>query len=390
MFQYLNKLSIIKPLILNIFLVVTLLFFLSCSKSDRSDLSVSLTIGENGAVLLSASAEGTINYRFSFEENAVYNNSNGEIEYIYNNKGNYTIAVWAFFDSNEESYSYQTIDVEIKNATGNNSNQSDNWIDSSEEVTQYVGYSLIWNDEFNYRGSPSESKWHLQYIPIDGNNWANNEKQHYTTRKENSNVSNGTLKIIALREDFTFNGNRKSYTSSRLNSKFEFQYGRVDVRAKLPSEGGTWPAIWTLGTNINEIGNFHGDSFGSVGWPKCGEIDLIEQNGWNKSIAYGTFHWTDSQTNEYSNYGEQKNISNLNISSLTENFHLYSLIWDASSLKILIDDKHLISLSNSNRAPFDNPHYILLNLAMGGNLGGDIPQNFNKGQMEIDYVRVYQ
>ena len=148
--------------------------------------------------------------------------------------------------------------------------------------------------------------------------------------------------------------------------------------------------IWTLGTNINETGNFHGDSFGSVGWPKCGEIDLIEQNGWNKSIAYGTFHWTDSQTNEYSNYGEQKNISNMNISSLTENFHLYSLIWDASSLKIFIDNKQLISLSNSNRAPFDNPHYILLNLAMGGNLGGDIPQNFNKGQMEIDYVRVYQ
>ena len=134
----------------------------------------------------------------------------------------------------------------------------------------------------------------------------------------------------------------------------------------------------------------YGNNFGSVGWPKCGEIDLIEQNGWNKSIAYGTFHWADSQTDEYFRFGEEKSVSNMNLSSLSNNFHLYSLIWDASSLKILIDNKHLASLTNSSRVPFDNPHYILLNLAMGGNLGGDIPESFDKDQMEIDFVRVYQ
>ena len=87
---------------------------------------------------------------------------------------------------------------------------------------------------------------------------------------------------------------------------------------------------------------------------------------------------------------ERKSVSNLNLSSLSNNFHLYSLIWDASSLKILIDNKHLASLTNSSRVPFDNHHYILLNLAMGGNLGGDIPESFDKDQMEIDFVRVYQ
>ena len=202
----------------------------------NENLEVNIKIGENGSVFLEANAQGSLKYRFSFGENAIFNNSNGEIEYTYSNKGTYTIGIWAFFDTNEESFSYQTIEVEIKNAKGNGLNQNDSWIDNSEEVTQYSGYSLIWNDEFNYNGTPLESKWHLQYIPIDGNNWANNEKQHYTTRTKNSNVSNGTLKIIAIKEDFTFNGNRKSYTSSRLNSKFEFQYGRVDVRAKLPSK----------------------------------------------------------------------------------------------------------------------------------------------------------
>ena len=112
-------------------------------------------------------------------------------------------------------------------------------------------------------------------------------------------------------------------------------------------------------SNINET---FSNNFGSVGWPKCGEIDIIEQNGWNKSIAYGTFHWADSQTDEYFRFGEEKSVSNMNLSSLSNNFHLYSLIWEASSLKILIDNKHLASLTNSSRVPFDNPHYILLNL----------------------------
>ena len=107
--------------------------------------------------------------------------------------------------------------------------------------------------------------------------------QHYTDEISNSYVSNGTLKIKAIKENYTYNGVTKNYTSARLNSKYAFQYGRIDVGAKLPAEAGTWPAIWTLGCNINETGNYFGSTYGSVGWPDCGEIDIMEQNGWDKN-----------------------------------------------------------------------------------------------------------
>ena len=262
-------------------------------------------------------------------------------------------------------------------------------IDSSEEFTSYSGYQLVWNDEFNYEGAPSEEKWHLQYIPIDQGGWANNEKQHYTKRRDNSYVSEGTLKIIAKREYYAYEGLDKSYTSARLNSKFDIKYGRIDVRAKLPSSKGTWPAIWTLGTNIGEIGNYHGNSEGNVGWPECGEIDIMEQDGTNKQLLYGTFHWADSGGQQVS-FGSIKDISSLNISDLTSEFHLYSMTWTSSSIKVYIDNLLITDLENTSSVPFDNPHYLLLNIAMGGNLGGDIPGTFEEDKMEIDYVRFYQ
>ena len=107
-------------------------------------------------------------------------------------------------------------------------------IDSSEELTSYSGYQLVWNDEFNYEGAPSDQKWHLQYIPIIEGGWANDEKQHYTTRRDNSFVSDGTLKIVAKKELYAYDGINKTFTSARLNSKFDIRYGRIDVRAKLP------------------------------------------------------------------------------------------------------------------------------------------------------------
>lgn len=127
---------------------------------------------------------------------------------------------------------------------------------------------LVWSDEFNYTGPVDPNKWHHQVIPIiNGTDWANGEQQHYTDRISNSYVNNGSLKIKAIRENYTYNNTTKLYTSARLNSKFAFQYGRVDIRAKLPAEAGTWPAFWTLGANINEIGNYFGSTYGSVGWP---------------------------------------------------------------------------------------------------------------------------
>lgn len=245
-------------------------------------------------------------------------------------------------------------------------------------------YFLVWGDEFEYDGKLDESKWHHQIIPPNNGSWWNNEAQHYTNSTKNSIVSDGTLKIIAIKENYTFDNSTKNYTSARLNSKFGFKYGRVDVKAKLPSTQGTWPAIWTLGTNINEIGNFFGDSEGSVGWPRCGEIDIMEQNGWNKNELYGYFHFANPQ-GEYGNHGNITSISNA-----SGEYHIYSMEWTDEIIKILIDDKEFVSLINNGNVPYDNRHYLLLNIAIGGNLGGDIDPNFSQDRMEIDYVRVFQ
>ena len=262
-------------------------------------------------------------------------------------------------------------------------------IDVSEDITVYDDYQLVWNDEFNYEGTPSSEKWHHQYIPLFNGGWANDEKQHYTARLDNSFVSEGTLKIVAKREDYTYEGSRKSFTSARLNSKFSFLYGRIDVRAKLPTSQGTWPAIWTLGTNIGELGNYYGTTDGNVGWPSCGEIDIMEQEGGNKQILYGTFHWAGGG-GQPASYGLTKDISSIGITNVTSTFHLYSLIWNSSSIKVMVDNILIAELANTGAVPFDNPHYLLLNIAMGGTLGGTVPGSFSEDTMEIDYVRFYQ
>lgn len=244
---------------------------------------------------------------------------------------------------------------------------------------------LIWSDEFNYEGRPDSSKWHHQTFAPNGGSWFNGELQHYVDKENTTYVTNGTLKIVARKESYTTQNSTKEYTSARLNSKFDFKYGRIDVRAKLPSGAGTWPAIWTLGSNINEAGNYFGDSRGSVGWPACGEIDIMEQNGWDKTRSYGYFHWANTQTGEYQNTGTTTYIADS-----SSEFHLYSLIWDETKMQILLDNVVFMELPNEASNPFDNPHYLLLNIAIGGNLGGEVPANFPNQVMEVDYVRIYQ
>ena len=251
-------------------------------------------------------------------------------------------------------------------------------------VTKY-GMSLVWEDEFDYDGALNANKWHHQVIPIMGSSWANGEVQHYTNREENSYVSDGTLKIVAKKEQYNFSGNTKSYTSARLNTKYAFQYGRVDISAKLPAEQGTWPAFWTLGANIDERGNYHGNTYGSVGWPKCGEIDIMEQNGWDKDNLIGHLHWGNIQTSQYQNVGGTKRVQN----TATE-FNLYSLVWTKDEIRILFNNEVFFIRVIDNSMPYRFPHYILFNIAMGGNLGGTIPPNFTTATMEVDYIRIYQ
>jgi beta-glucanase (GH16 family) len=247
-------------------------------------------------------------------------------------------------------------------------------------------YNLMWNDEFDYTGAPNSSKWHHQTYPPVGSSWFNGELQHYTARIENSYVNNGSLKIKAIRESFRdpISGSTKQYTAARLNSKYAFKYGRVEVRAKLPAAQGTWPAIWTLGKNISENGAYwQTQGYGDTTWPTCGEIDIMEQDS-NKSITSGAFHFPDSNGNHTYTFNY------LSVSNTDSNWHVYSMDWSAETIELSVDGTVFHTLNNAQNPYFDNEHFILLNIAMGGQLGGTISDDFISDIMEIDYVRVYE
>jgi beta-glucanase (GH16 family) len=247
-------------------------------------------------------------------------------------------------------------------------------------------YNLMWNDEFDYTGAPNSSKWHHQTYPPVGSSWFNGELQHYTARIENSYVNNGSLKIKAIRESFRdpTSGSTKQYTAARLNSKYAFKYGRVEVRAKLPAAQGTWPAIWTLGKNISENGAYwQTQGYGDTTWPTCGEIDIMEQDS-NKSITSGAFHFPDSNGNHTYTFNY------LSVSNTDSSWHVYAMDWSAETIELSVDGTVFHTLNNAQNPYFDNEHFILLNIAMGGQLGGTISDDFISDIMEIDYVRVYE
>ncbi|SHI71341.1 family 16 glycosylhydrolase [Algibacter luteus] len=227
--------------------------------------------------------------------------------------------------------------------------------------------NLVWSDEFDTDGAPNAANWTYD---LGAGGWGNQEVQTYTSDASNVSVSEGTLKITAKKDG-------SDYTSARIKSidLYEFKYGRVEVKAKLPAAQGTWPAIWMLGAN-----------FPDVGWPVCGEIDIMEQTGADKNTSLGTFHWFDTGTNANASYGET-----LAVSDTSTEFHLYTLEWSAEELIILVDNVPVVNIGNNADLPFyDKEFFFILNIAMGGTLGGDIDPAFTEDTMEIDYVRVYQ
>ena len=254
---------------------------------------------------------------------------------------------------------------------------------------------LVWSDDFNGTNGPIDTnKWfHQTQIPSDGN-WYNGEQQHYTDRTENSFIEDGNLNIKAIFEGRIANGQgysdqgyTKEYTSARLNSKFAFTYGRVDVRAKLPFGDGTWPAIWTLGKNISEAGAYwQTQGFGTTSWPACGEIDIMEHGLHSLNEVSVALHTPSSS-------GATVNTDTQLLSDVANNFHIYSINWSPDKIVFLIDDVAFYtynpSVKNSFTWPFDDEQYLLLNVAMGG-IAGTIDPNFSESNMVIDYVKVYQ
>lgn len=249
---------------------------------------------------------------------------------------------------------------------------------------------LVWSDEFSTNGAVDNVKWfHQTQLPVAGG-WYNNEQQHYTNLITNSFANNGELNIVAKKETFTDQGYTKNYTSARLNSKFAFKYGRIDVRAKVPKNQGTWPAIWLLGRNVNEPGGYFASTYGNTNWPACGEIDMMEYGIFPsapENFIQSTLHTPSSSGNSVNHGGM------LASSDITANYHIYSMNWSPNQITFLLDGvayyTYNPSVKNASTWPFDKEQYLLLNIAMGG-VAGTIPSTFTDASMIIDYVRVYQ
>lgn len=261
-----------------------------------------------------------------------------------------------------------------------------NFIFSQVDV---VYNNLVWQDEFDTNGAINASKWHHQIQIPAGGSWYNGEVQHYTNRIVNSYVDGGLLKIVAKREAFTDQGHTKQFTSARLNSKFAFTYGRVDIRAKVPTAQGTWPALWLLGKNIIETGGYFSATNGTVGWPACGEIDIMEHGitpSQNINYIQSAIHTPSSNGNTINHGGTLAN-------NLGNQFHVYSMNWSPNQITFLLDGVAFYTynptVKNASTWPFIADQYLLLNIAMGG-VAGTIPSTFTQATMEIDYVRVYQ
>ncbi len=241
---------------------------------------------------------------------------------------------------------------------------------------QSLGQKLVWSDEFTNTGLPDSSKWKFD---MGGHGWGNNELQYYTNRDtQNAFVRNGVLLITARKQ----NKENRNYTSAKLTTRGirEFQFGRIEVRAKLPAGRGTWPAIWMLGANIKE-----------AGWPGCGEIDIMEHVGYNKDSIFGTVH-----SAAYNHVKGTQKGKGVFIAEPYTQFHLYTIDWTAEKIDFLLDDKVYYSVQNEHLTtkewPFSQPFYLILNLAIGGGWGGKmgVDNGIFPAVMEVDYVRVYQ
>lgn len=280
--------------------------------------------------------------------------------------GNHSYELFEFENQSDNDF--------ILRITGGN-NEFDWWfiITSGEATLDVVYENLIWTDEFDIDGAPDSNNWGYD-IGNGSNGWGNNEEQYYTDRSDNVIISNGTLKITAKRESF----NGSEYTSTRMLTmdKYEFTYGRVDIRAKLPKGEGTWPALWMLGANFSE-----------VGWPATGEIDIMEHVGSKQDEISSAIHTPSS-------FGDTENVGGTIIEGVSDDFHVYSVNWSEDEISFLVDNMIFYQYNPNDKTednwPFNKDQFLILNVAMGGTLGGTIDPAFTESTMEIDYVRVYQ
>jgi len=243
-----------------------------------------------------------------------------------------------------------------------------------EEV---INYTLVWDDDFD-NSEIDLNKWNFEIGTGDWG-WGNNEAQYYTNDPENAYIEDGNLIIQAVHENY----GGMNYTSARLTTKNkgDWRYGKFEIRAKLPTGIGTWPAIWMLPTDW---------VYG--GWPESGEIDIMEHVGYNPNWIHGTIH-----TDAYNHMDGTQLGGQIHINDASSNFHIYSIVWSDESIKWYVDDIQFYDFYNDQQDdfttwPFNQDFHLILNLAIGGTWGGQqgIDDSAFPAQFKIDYVKIYE
>lgn len=334
-------------------------------KITVGNLVVATTVSTDGSGLVTfkATADNAVKFTFYFGEGLddPFTSSSGNTTHTYLSSGLYTVKVQAFSEDNLSVEKIQDITIVVNELPIVNTGYT--------TPTSYPGMTLIWQDEFA-GDQLNTSHWNYETGPF------NNELQYY--KQQNTSVHNGYLIIKAKVEKVE----GKIYTSSRLTTqnKKTFKYGRIDIRAMMPKGKGLFPALWMLGS-----------SFSTIGWPKCGELDIMETigGGGRDSVAYGTAHWEFN--GQHVSYGGHKGLQNGQV--LGDEFHVYSIVWTSTEIKWYIDDikYHTIDITPADLVPFTKDFFFIFNVAVGGEWAGnpDATTVFPQ-RMVVDYVRVFQ
>ncbi len=360
------------------FLIVIFVTF-SCSKNDDpvvttdpSNLTlVILSIDmETREAQIQASAQNAVLFQLFIlpSNNPVAENQTGFFNYTFPEEGQYNIEVRAYGESGRYIKAFTTVNLVVETQP----------VPLEKGYTtpmEYTNYDLVWNDEFD--GNSLSNDW--VHETGDGCpslcGWGNNELQYY--RSENAWVADDVLTIEARAE----NVSGRNYTSSRIKTqnRQSFQYGRVDIRALLPRGQGMWPALWMLGNNIP-----------AVGWPKCGEIDIMELIGGGQgkdNRVHGTLHW------DYDGHVQAGGAYTLASGDFADEYHVFTILWDEFTIKWLVNDieYHTIDITPFHMSEFHQEFFFIFNVAVGGNWPGN-PDNTTifPQQMKVDYIRVFQ
>ena len=246
---------------------------------------------------------------------------------------------------------------------------------TDEKQTVITKTKLVMEEEFSTNGAPNPSIWSYD-LGTGSNGWGNNELQYYTDRPENIVVEDGMLKITARKELFL----GASYTSARIltKGKLEQKYGRIEARIKLPWGKGLWPAFWMLGANSD-----------TVSWPQCGEIDIMEYLGNQPTKVLGTVHGPG-----YSGGGAITKSYSLTKDRFDNDFHIFGIEWGENYINYYVDDvlyNQITPADVPGEWVFNEPFYIILNVAVGGNLPGSPNADTTFPQtMLVDYVKIYE